>query len=70
MKDMKTVEDYNKREQLKYLKGQCLNIAGWRMTHSWTILDETWESALIKNAKSIYDEALKQKWLEYKPDGD
>jgi len=60
-KDEKTVKEYNDTQQLKILKGQCLNIAGEFHSKSDKEFDAL---AILGSAEELFKKCLETKWLE------
>jgi len=61
-KDFGTVSDFNDRRQLDILRGQCLNIAATVLSKR---IDPVSPFLVFNLAKDLYEEAKKQKFLEW-----
>jgi len=60
MKDVKTVSDYNKREQRKYFRGQCFNNASLLLASGTFTIGDVYDLA-----QRLYDEGMKRNWIEF-----
>jgi len=66
-KDMKSVSDYNAKEQRKYFRGQCFNLAATLIAGSFAGGDVKIVSVgvVYDYAKALYDEGIKRDWVNY-----
>ena len=66
-KDMKSVSDYNAKEQRKYFRGQCFNLAATLIVGSFAGGNVKLVSvgAVYDYAKSLYDEGIERDWVNY-----
>ena len=62
-KDMKTVHDYNKRQDVKIFRGQCFNNACVLLTSFNR--EGTFISDIFDFAEQLYDEGIKRNWLKF-----